>query len=282
MSNTNTRLETIVLELFNKKTGNFVKIRCFLDRGSNRTFATKECAEKCGFQTASETSLYVSTFGSPARKIDLKTARVDLYKNTKTLNDPLSVNIFVMDDLKINVTSYELSERQKCFVEQNDIKLADHRAAKTGQLKVDMLLGQDCAHSIAKGESLFLPGGSILVPTWDGRHILAGPLDSDFPTNLKNQKEQISAPHFLAVKASPFFGNDQTPRYLENLIHHVFSCAASEEELEIIESFRDLVILGITPSDYEISPILDDFNKTTTYDGQGRAQPVHGVGRITR
>ena len=38
--------------------------------------------------------------------------------------------------------------------------------------------------------------------------------------------------------------------------------------MEIIETFRNLELLGISPLEYEISPILDEFNKTTTYDGE--------------
>ena len=250
------------MEVFNKETGIFEKIRCFLDRGSNRTFATTACAKRCGFSVVSDASMYISTFGSQARKVNLKLAKVDLYKNIKTLKDPLSVNVFIMTDLELNVNAFELSDRQKLFIEQNNIELADNQAAFSGELEVDMLLGQDCVHSITNGESLYLPGGSILVPTWDGRYILAGPLDSECHKNT-GRKVQFKAPHFLAVKTLSTLPKGTFPRKIRSLMHKVFSCVASEEELEVIETFRDLEMMGISPLEYESSPILDDFNKTT-------------------
>ena len=270
MSETQTRLETIILDIFNPKNGIFEKVRCFLDRGSNRTFATTACAEKCGFSLKETDPMYVSTFGNPSKKLNMQVAQVDFFKDTKTFSGRISINVFILDNLISPLNSFELSERQKNFLKYNDILLADPEAALDGQLPVDILLGQDCAHFITQGDPIFLPGGSILLPTWDGRHILAGPVDKDFPS--KKEQNPFSSPKFIAINAV-FDHTKQNEevrlsRNLRRQMHQVFSCVSSEDELEIIETFRNLELLGISPLEYEISPILDEFNKTTTYDGE--------------
>ena len=270
MSETQTRLETIILEIFNPKNGNFEKVRCFLDRGSNRTFATTACAIKCGFHLKNTDPMYISTFGNPSKKLNMQVAQVDFFRDTKTFSGRLSVNVFVLEKLVLPLNSFKLSERQLNFINFNEILLADPEAAHDGQLSVDLLLGQDCVHSITNGDPIFLPGGSILIPTWDGRHILAGPVDKDFPSTKKQVPFQN--PNFIAVNAV-FDHSSQNEevrlsKKLRRQMHQVFSCVSSEEELEIIETFRNLELLGISPLEYEISPILDEFNKTTTYDGE--------------
>ena len=245
-------------------------MRAFLDNGSNRTFATATCASRCGFQIKNADPMYVSTFGSPSRKLKMQVADVNLFRDNNTFDGKLSINMFILDKLVEPLNSFELSERQKNFINYNNINLADPDAALDGSLKVDILLGQDVIHSITNGDNIFLPGGSVLIPTWDGRHLLAGPVDQAFPSD----KEYVpfQAPNFIAMNAvfEPLNSEENVglSRRLKRQMHQVFSCVSSEEELEIIETFRNLEILGVTPLEYEISPVLDDFNKTTTYDGE--------------
>ena len=268
MSRSHTRLETLNLGLLNPKTGQIEKIRCFLDRGSNRTFATSECAERCGFSIFSNIPMFLSTFGKSAEKVYLDVAKVNLCKNINLPDNKLSVNVFIKEQIIPDINSYEISDRQKKFIADNNIKLADSDSAKNGKLKIDMLLGQDCVHHLTKGDSIILPGGSVLIPTWDGRHILAGPLDSDY--NLPFDKEVQNPPCFIAVNAIvesvPFYVKDPMPRKLKRLMNCVFTCISSEEEMEIIDHFRNLEALGIHPLEYEISPVLDEFNKSTTFE----------------
>ena len=270
MSETKTRLETIILDVFNKKTGNYEKVRCFLDNGSNRSFVTKSCAERCGFHKFSNTSMYISVFGNSAKKYSLDVAKAEFIKNINHPKDKLRINLFIMDDILSEINSHDLSPRQSDYIEKNNIELADPEAACNGKLKVDILLGQDCVRSITSGENLVLPGGSILVPTWDKRYILAGPLDSE--SKSTEPFSPFLQPRFIAVNAVvepfPHYVKNKMPRKLKKMMNRVFTCISSEEELEIIDSFRNLEALGIHPLDYEISPILDDFDKTTTYDGK--------------
>ena len=113
MSETQTRLETIILDIFNPKNGIFEKVRCFLDRGSNRTFATTACAEKCGFSLKETDPMYVSTFGNPSKKLNMQVAQVDFFKDTKTFSGRISINVFILDNLISPLNSFELSEDRK-------------------------------------------------------------------------------------------------------------------------------------------------------------------------
>ena len=255
--------------MFNPKNGKFEKIRCFLDGGSNRSFATKECAKRCGFQKIASVSMYLSTFGRKAERVNLDVAKVEFYKNSHSLEEKLAANIFIKNEIVADLNSHEISTRQGNYIKDHDITLADPAAAKNGKLKIDLLLGQDIIHSITNGEKIFLPGGSVLLPSWDGRYILAGPLDCE-QKDVKKCLPQKS-PNFIVVNTNmssfPYFVDLKTPRKIKKLFTHVLSTVTSEEELEIIDSFRTLDALGIHPLDYEISPVLEDFNKTTTYDG---------------
>lgn len=270
MSETHTRLETINLQVLNPKTGELEDVRAFLDHGSNRTFATTECAKKCGFQKFATVPMYLSSFGNKAKRLHLDVAKVDFYQNVHSSDEKIGVNVFIKDNIIPDINSFELSERQKKYIEDNKLILADPKAAENSSLKIDLLLGQDCVHSFTRGEKIFLPGGSVLVPSWDGRYILAGPLDCEqgFVPKCKPQK----LPNFVAVNAVssefPFVVNLPTPRKMRKLLNHTLSCVTSEEEMEIIDSFRTLDALGIHPLEYEISPVLESFDKTTTYDGE--------------
>ena len=66
-----TRLETLMMEIVNSKTGVVEKIRCFLDGGSNRTFASTDCAKRCGFEKFATETMYLSSFGNAAKKLNL-------------------------------------------------------------------------------------------------------------------------------------------------------------------------------------------------------------------
>lgn len=261
-------METIILEIFNPKSYKFEKIRCFLDRGSNRTFATKKCATRCGFEKLSSEILYISAFGQPAKLTKLDVARAIFYKDKKSMDKKISVNVFIKDHIVEDLRSFDLSEEEKRYIASNDLELADPDASVEGALPVDMLLGQDCVHAISNGESIILPGGLVLVPSWDGRYILAGSVESPKNSSVCSQR----APHFLVINAVgvqfPFYVDFKTPRKMKKLFSTVLSCITTEDELEIVQSFRALDALGIYPFEYDISPVLEEFDKNTTYDGK--------------
>lgn len=258
-----------MLEVFNSETKNWEKLRCFLDHGSNRSFATAECAKRCGLNKISSAVMFLSTFNQPAKKVKLDVSKVDFCRNRKS-SEKISIDIFIKDNIVSDLSSFKLSEREQQYISEHGLLLADPEAGLNGTLKIDMLLGQDCVHSLCSGETLFMPGGSVLVPTWDGRYILAGPTDREINFSLPTSLNQ--APNFIAVNAAmaqfPFYVNFKTPRKVKKLFTNVLSCITTEDEVEIVESFRSLEALGIQPFEYEISPVLEEFDKTTTYDGK--------------
>ena len=259
----------MILQFFNADSGKWEKARCFLDHGSNRSFVTTDCAKRCGFKTMSSQTLFIASFGQTAKKLKLDVSRVEFFGNRDS-KDKFSSNVLIKDNIVGNLNSFALSEREQKFISEHGLTLADPEAGNNGSLEVDMLLGQDCVHSLTRGDSIILPGGSVLVPTRDGRYILAGPTDNS-PEFSQISKSDTS-PNFIVVNAStvefPFVVKFQTPRKVKKLFTNVLACMTSEDELEIVESFRDLEALGIKPFEYEISPVLEEFDKTTTYDGK--------------
>ena len=266
-----TRLETLILYIFNNKTGNFEKVRAFLDRGSNISVVSSECALRCGLDVNDSTSILLSTFGNQVQRKVLDKTNISFYKDS-SFEEKLSVEFFIMDKLIDKIKAYKLSSRQCNYINDNNLILADPEANSDGFLKIDLLLGQNCVHQFTKGASLFLPGGSVLLPTWDDRFILAGPLDPDC---LASEYELFSSPKVLAVHflhahdlCESSLPGIKISNNLKNNIHKVYSCISSEEELEVIETFRNFELLGISPLDYQISPIQEEFNRTTVFDGE--------------
>ena len=256
------------MHIFNNKNGQFVKVRAFLDRGSNISVSSTECFQRCGLDIIGNVDLLLSTFGNQVQRKNLNKTKITFYKDS-SFENKLSVEFFIMDKLVDKIKSYKLSQRQRLYMSDNNLDLADPEVDSDGFLKVDLLLGQNCVHHFNKGESLFLPGGSVLLPSWNSKFILAGPLDSEYPAS---DYEVFSSPKFLAVH---FFQSQEAvvpgiklSNKLENDIFKVFSCISTEEELEIIETFRNFELLGISPLDYKVSPIQEEFDRSTTFDGQ--------------
>ena len=262
-------METLTLKVFNRKTGKTESIRAFLDKGSQISVISTSCAEKCGLTTKETEPVLLSTFGNSVTKRNLKITSMDFFQNFEQMTGKITVNAFVMNKLVDPIRSYQLSSRQKNYLEANNYTLADESAGKDGMLKIDVLLGQDCVHHFNKGEAIFLPGGSVISPTWGNKYLLGGPVDEDFcPTD----GQIFESPRFLIVNSvtSSLGGlrNMGFPKKMSNLIKNVYSCITSEEELEIIDSFRNFELLGISPLDYTISPVLEAFNETTIFDGE--------------
>ena len=169
----------MILSFYNAKTGKTEKIRAFLDTGAQLTVISAECAKRCGLEVQSVEKVLLSTFNNKMQKHDLNTTKLDFYENLEDFSGKLTVFPYIMDVLVEPITAYDLTKRQTNFLENNNLTLADEEAGKAGSLKVDMLLGQDCVYKFCKEKPIFLPGGSVLIPTWGNKHILAGPLDHE-------------------------------------------------------------------------------------------------------
>ena len=59
----------MILEFVNPESGKIEKVRCFLDHGSNRSFATTDCAKRCGFEKIASQTLFIASFNENAKKL---------------------------------------------------------------------------------------------------------------------------------------------------------------------------------------------------------------------
>ena len=73
-----TRLETIMLDVFNEKTGNTEKVRAFLDGGSQMTVISFDCAKRCGLELGTPETMMLSTFGQKVSKEHINTTTINL------------------------------------------------------------------------------------------------------------------------------------------------------------------------------------------------------------
>jgi hypothetical protein len=263
------RLETILLSVFNVKTNQTEKVRAFLDTGSQLTVISSECAARCGLDVQGKEKVLLSTFGNKVKKHVLETTKLDFFKDYGTFEDKVTVFPYIMDSLVGEITSYELSDRQKSFLKSSNITLADPEASENGSLKVDILLGQDCLYKFHDGASFFIPGGSVLQPVWENKHSLTGPLDCD---SSCMQPQTFVSPCILKlnqVKCSlAGLKNMGFTRKTGSLVQKAYACVSCFDELEVIHTFTNFEILGISPLEFSINPVHEEFNDTTTFDGK--------------
>ena len=239
-------------------------IRAFLDSGSNMTAISKKCAEKCGLKLSKPESIHLSTFQNKMKKQLVNRTSFNVFKDTSNSSGNLSMHAYVLDQVMSPINAYPVSRAQRNYFSENNIELSDPDAILGRKLEIDMLIGQEFIHHFYDGEHKFTPFGSCLIKTWGGKHILAGPVEKDFTTDIGSQSK---SPRFLIVNSAlhdrrtfQVFGYSKKA---SNLIKNAYSAISSEDELEIVEQFRSLELLGISPADFSISPLLEDFNETT-------------------
>ena len=256
------------MDVFNPNTGRVEKIRAFLDGGAQMSIISTDCAKRCGLRTLKTEPFLISTFGKKPLKQNIHTTKIEFFENSEDFSGKFPLDIYVMDNLIDPIQSYQLSGRQNNYIREHDIVLADEEAGADGRLKVDILIGQDYINNFYKGHHIYLPGGSVLKPTFGNKYILAGTLDQ---TQVGQESSHFRAPNIIMINcATTSVKNLQNMGFskrVSSLIKNVYSCISSEEELEVIETFRTLELLGISPLDYKISPILENFNDTTVFHG---------------
>ena len=260
-------METLEVIIFNKKTGKPVKIRLFLDSGSNISVMSEECALSCGLDFLEPENLLLSTCGKPAEKKVLDTTKATFYQNEYGFAESMTAGLYVMKKLVGSLRSYALTDRQKSFLKNENITLADELAGDDCKLKIDVLIGQDYYHRFHRGGPTYIPGGSVLTPTWGNKHIISGPIDSETKNVLP---QDFVAPHFVVIhhlNCTPKKLREMgTQKKISKLIHNCYSCISGEnafDELSVIDAFRNYELLGISPLDYKINPLDEEFDKTT-------------------
>ena len=90
------RLETLEAFVFNKKSGKTLKIRVFLDSGSNISAISEECVLNCNLEFLKKEQLRISTCGRPAEEKTLDTTKITLYQNDTSFAESMPVGLYVM------------------------------------------------------------------------------------------------------------------------------------------------------------------------------------------
>ena len=261
------RLETLEVFVFNKKSGKTVKIRVFLDSGSNISAISEECALNCDLDFLEPEQLLISTCGRPPEEKNLDTTKVTLFQNDSSFAESMPVGLYVMKKLVGSLKTYELTDRQKNYMKNEKLDLADKLAGENGRLKIDILIGQDNLHNFHRGGPTFIPGGSVLTPTWGNKFILSGPID---PETKNIEPSDFVVPNFVVVHqmmcTSRKIREMGGQKKISKLIHNCYSCIGGDyalDELFVVDSFRNFELLGISPLDYKVNPLDEAFDEST-------------------
>ena len=254
--------------MYNDKTGEHHILRAFLDSGANLSAISREAAVKCGLQERDPTTIFLSTFNSEQKRQTFSKTTVTLKKQINSECKNITFHPFIMDKVMDPITSYPTSFQQELYLKENNIVLSDDEVGGGKGLKVDLLLGQEVFHQFHCSGPKYIPGGSILIETWDGKHILTGPIDSS--VKLKKGCQISHKPNFLIMRAEfrdvKTFQNMGYSKKEGKYFRDVYSAITSEEEMQVVEQFRNLELLGISPADFSISPILEEFNESTKFE----------------
>ena len=259
------RLETIILPFLNPKTQKWVKIRAFLDSGSNLTAMSEESADRCGLNATSSETILLATFQNKARRQTFRKTTLNLYKNDDNFSGNISLQPFIMKKIIDPLKTYPISERQVKYFKENNIELADPDILSSGKLNIDLLIGQDFLYHFHCSAPSFVPGGSFLIKTWNNKHIFAGPVDPEAARGAVLYP--CYSPRFLLINHC--LNNRKTfqdlgyTRRVSDLFKGTYSTIRVEDELDVLEQFRSLELLGISPLDFSVSPLLEEFNNTT-------------------
>ena len=255
-------METVKFQIYNQRSKKNIWVRAFLDSGSNLSAISQECFEKCGLEAGTPEKIFLSTFQNKLKQQTLKRTTINLYKNTSEFQGNVTFHPFVMEKVMNPIKTYPISERQIKYLNENHITLSDPDVLTPNKLKVDLLIGQDFLHHFYDSGPKFIPGGSCLIKTWGGEHIFAGPIDPD-TFDLDDSETNLS-PRFLIVNHC--FHDRKTfqklgyTRKVSTMYRDSYKAICSEDELEVLEQFRNLELLGISPLDFSVSPMVEDFN----------------------
>ena len=239
------RLETMLICILDSTLGIRHVLRVLLDSGSTHSFIVKSCSTELHLREISNNLMSISTFGEPSQRKQCATVQARIFRNFKSC-DFLDLNLIEIDQICKSIPSYDLSVEQTQYIKNHNIVLADPEASHSGNLEIDMLIGQDYYHSFVKEGRMELPGGLILQPSNNRSYILSG--RSATPTKVNSLFTQFR-PAMTAITI-PF----------DSLKH--------EDEVHTLDQFSNLEAIGISPVETEISPVLEEFNTNTIHNGK--------------
>ena len=238
-----TRLSTVIMCLENKSENFRQSVRVLMDSGANSSFITTKCSQQLDLKCIGKSNLAISVFGKNSESRECNIFSTCLFGNLNT-SKGIECKLIEIDSIVDKITGYGLTKDQSQFIDENGIILADPDSILHRELGVDILIGQNYFHSFMMDGKLVIPGGLILLPVFNKSYALSGKA--------------------LATVVEPTTVHTQS---LTTKIAH-FDTLSPQEEQITLDRFISLEALGIGPIDKEISPILDDFNKTTYHDGE--------------
>ena len=238
-----TRLCTIIVGIQNKVTGFRTSVRALMDSGADSSFISTRCARELNLEPTGKSSLVLSTFGKTGSRTIYDVVSTRLFGNLETSRG-VDCDLIEVENIIDKVTGYGLTKDQTSFISENAIVLADPDAVLEKSLSIDLLIGQNFYHSFVSDGKLIIPGNLVLVPMFNRSYALCG-------------KSLVS------IKMSQGNSNPVLTTNLGN-----FDILSPAEEQRTLDRFTDIETLGIGPIDKEISPILEEFDKSTTHNGE--------------
>ena len=236
-----TRLCTIIVCIQDKITGYRKSVRALMDSGAECSFISTKCARDLNLEITDKSSLVLSTFGKTGYRKNYNMVSTRLFGNLET-SSGVDCNLVEVDYIIEKISGYGLTRDQTNFISENAIVLADPDAVLDKHLFVDVLLGQDYFHSFMLDGKLIIPGNLVLVP-------------------VNNRSYALCGKSLVSLKMS---GENTNPV----LTTVNFDTLSPAEEQRTLDRFIDIEALGIGPIDKEISPILEDFNKSTYHNNE--------------
>ena len=256
-----------MVPIFNHHTKRNELVRAFLDSGSNISAISRNCSLKFGLEIEESISIRLATFQNSVKKVNLDKTKINLYKNTENFKGNLTFTPYIMDKILDPVRVFPVSEMQRKYLSDNKLDLADPGILNADFLDIDMLIGQDIIHHFHCSGPEFIPGGSFITKTWENKFILAGPVDPDINVNINLANFEIKIPKYFQIENENFeartFQILGYPKVSSRHFVSSYSAISTEDELETLQQFRDLELLGISPLDFQISPMIEDFNAST-------------------
>ena len=231
-----------------------IGLRALLDSGATHSFIKTEWVDKWHLKQLSECVIDITTFGQNSSKKSVQSiVEVDVFKNTTT-PDAITMKFISLNSFIDKVSCYKLTQEQHQAVVNNGYILADTEADSNGTIPIDMLIGQDFYHALQGQGEVILPGGLILTPSRDGKYILGG--------------TSVIVCNDITCKLPPNSLVREAPSYSVSVNYLNFKTLSPNDEQTTADSFCKMEALGIGPLEEEAHPMLEQFEKDTTYDGK--------------
>lgn len=238
----------MIIWIYDPVTNYRLGLRVLLDSGSTHSFIAQKYINRCHLKKTGRCTMDLSTFNGPSSKKDATIVEAMVFRNQQT-PDYSTMQLLAIDTMVDSVPCYRLTRAQRQSIGQHDFKLADTEADTDGSLEIDILIGQDYYHALQRSGKFVLPSGLVLTETIDKQYTLSGASTV--------QCTEVQCRHKAPVSTT-------APSYLVTNLHVL----SSNEEQETLDRFCSLDVLGIDPSEKEISPMLEEFNRKTIHNGE--------------